>query len=154
QLIAQKVENWATFEQAKATGFNYFQGYFFLEPQLLKRRELAGSAAHCVELLRLGHKRPLDLAKIEDVLKPEPAPMYKLLKVLNSPLMARPVEVRSVHSAIALLGDDEFRRWASLVAIILPAAEKPSELIRTGLTRAFFCEALARAKSKKGTAFE
>jgi EAL and modified HD-GYP domain-containing signal transduction protein len=134
KLIAKKVESWRGFEQAKAMGYSCFQGHFFLEPQLMKRRELAGTAAHCVELLRLVHQRPLDF--------------------LNSPLMARPVEVRSVHSAIALLGEDEFRRWASLVAMILPAAEKPNELIRTGLTRAFFCEALARVKSKGATAFE
>lgn len=154
KLIAKKVESWRGFEQAKAMGYSCFQGHFFLEPQLMKRRELAGTAAHCVELLRLVHQRPLDLPKIEEVLKREPALMYKLLRFLNSPLMARPVEVRSVHSAIALLGEDEFRRWASLVAMILPAAEKPNELIRTGLTRAFFCEALARVKAKGATAFE
>src|SRR5262249_13808952 len=38
--------------------------------------------------------------------------------------------------------------------VITPASEKPSELIRTGLTRAFFCEALAKVTTKKATAFE
>jgi EAL and modified HD-GYP domain-containing signal transduction protein len=154
KLIAQKIESWKEFEWARAQNYAYFQGHFFLEPQILKRRELAGSAMRCMELLRLVNERPMDLAKVEDVLMQEPALMYKLLRFLNSPLMARAVEVKSVHSAIALLGIDEFRRWASLVAVITPAAEKPSELIRTGLTRAFFCEALSRVRNKRASSFE
>ncbi len=154
KLVAKKIETWKEFELAKSAGYKYFQGHFFLEPQVLKRRELAGNVLHSMELLRLVHRRPMDIPRIEEVLKQEPALMYKLLRFLNSPLMARPVEVKSVHNAIALLGDDEFRRWASVVAVLLPAADKPSELIRTGLTRAFFCEALARVKARGATPFE
>jgi len=154
KLIAKKVETWSEFERAKKLGYSYFQGHFFLEPKILKRREVPGTEAHCMELLRLVHQKPMNIPQIEELLKQEPSLLYKLLRFLNSPLKARPVEVRSVHSAIALLGDDEFRRWASLVAVMTPAADKPSELIRTGLTRAFFCEALARVKTQGATPFE
>lgn len=154
KVVAKKIETWKEFELAKNAGYNYYQGHFFLEPQVLKRRELAGNVVHSMELLRLVNRRPMDIARIEEVLKQEPALMYKLLRFLNSPLMARPVEVKSVHNAISLLGDDEFRRWASVVAVLLPATEKPAELIRTGLTRGFFCEALARVKFRGATPFE
>ncbi len=152
--VAKKIESWKEFDRARRSGYVYYQGHFFLEPQVLKRKELAGSEVHCLELLRLVHQKPMDIPRIEEVLKQEPALMYKLLRFLNSPLLARPMEVKSVHSAIALLGDDEFRRWASLVAVLTPATEKPSELIRTGLTRAFFCEAMARAKTRGAAPFE
>jgi EAL and modified HD-GYP domain-containing signal transduction protein len=154
KLVAKKVETWKEFERAKQLGYSYFQGHFFLEPQILKRREVPGTEVHCMELLRLVHQRPMNIPQIEELLKMEPSLLYKLLRFLNSPLKARPVEVRSVRSAISLLGDDEFRRWASLVAVLTPAADKPNELIRTGLTRAFFCEALARVKANEATPFE
>jgi len=112
KLIAKKVETWKEFDRAKRLGYSYFQGHFFLEPKILKRREVPGTAAHCMELLRLVHQKPMNIPQVEELLKQEPSLLYKLLRFLNSPLMARPVEVRSVHSAIALLGDDEFRRWA------------------------------------------
>ena len=70
----------------------------------------------------------------------EPALTYKLLRYLNSPVMERPAEVRSIRNAISLLGDQEFRRWASLVAVVTPATEKTHELLRIGLTRACFCD--------------
>jgi len=150
KLIAKKIETWRVFESAKGMGYGYFQGHFFLEPQVLKRKEIEGTKLHCLELLRLVQQRPLDLGRVEASLKQEPALMYKLLRYLNSPLMGRQTEIQSVQNAIALIGEDEFRRWASLVAVVLPAAEKPGELVRTALTRAFFCEALARAK-RQGT---
>ena len=146
KLIAKKIETWQGFETARRMGYELFQGHFFLEPQVLKRREIAGTKLRCLELLRLVQQRPLDLARVEAALKQEPALMYKLLRYLNSPLMGRQSEIQSVQNAIALIGEDEFRRWASLVAVVLPAADKPTELVRTALTRAFFCEALARAK--------
>lgn len=152
RLIAKKIESWKEFEWAREQNYSYFQGHFFLEPQLLKRRDLAGSPSNCMQLLRLVHEREMNLPKIEEIMKQEPALMYKLLRFLNSPGAA--VEVKSVHSAIALLGDDEFRRWASLVTVITPAAEKPGELIRTGLTRGFFCERLARVSKKSASPFE
>ncbi|HLZ14004.1 MAG TPA: HDOD domain-containing protein [Candidatus Acidoferrum sp.] len=154
KLVAKKVETWKEYETAKQLGYSHFQGYFFLEPQILKRREVPGTKAHCLELLRLVHQKQMNVPQIEELLKQEPSLLYKLLRFLNSPLKARQAEVRTVRSAISLLGDDEFRRWASLVAVMTPAADKPNELIRTGLTRAFFCEALARVKPNGATPFE
>ena len=45
--------------------------------------------------------------------------------------------------SIMLLGEDEFRRWASLVILAGLGKDKPQELLVTSLIRANFCEALA-----------
>jgi c-di-GMP-related signal transduction protein len=42
------------------------------------------------------------------------------------------------------LGEIEFRRWIPILAIVAMAADKPPELIRTALTRGFFCEAISQ----------
>jgi c-di-GMP-related signal transduction protein len=54
------------------------------------------------------------------------------------------VEIHSVRHAITLLGEREFRRWVAIVALVMIAGGKPAKLIRTALTRAYFCEELAR----------
>jgi len=143
-LIAQNVCTWDDHKAARRLGFTFFQGDFFLKPQLFRRREIAGTRLSALKLLRAILKDPLDLHEIEAVVREEPALTYKLLRYLNSPIMERPVEVRSIRNAVALLGDQEFRRWASLVAVVTPATDKTDELVRTALTRAFFCEQLAR----------
>lgn len=142
-LIAQNVATWEDHQAARSLGFNAFQGDFFLKPQLFRRREISGTRLNALRLLRSILKNPLDLADIESIVREEPAFTYKLLRYLNSPVLERKVEVRSIRNAISLLGEQEFRRWASLVAIVTPANDKPDALLRTGLTRAYFCEQLA-----------
>jgi c-di-GMP-related signal transduction protein len=82
---------------------------------------------------------------VENLLKQDPSLVYKLLRYLNSPLLGLRSEIHSVRQAIALLGETEFRRWVSILAIVAMAADKPPELIRTALTRAFFCEQFGMA---------
>jgi c-di-GMP-related signal transduction protein len=140
--IAQGVDSWEGHRSARQAGFRCFQGSFFLAPQIFRRREISGTRRNALRLLRAILLEPLDLARIEDILRDEPALTYKLLRYLNSPIMERQVEVRSIRSAISLLGEREFRRWASMVAVVTPATDKTNELLRTGLTRAYFCEQL------------
>ena len=143
-LVAQNLNTWEDHQAACRLGFAAFQGDFFLKPQLFRRREVAGTRLNALRLLQAILKDPLDLAEIESIVRQEPAIAYKLLRYLNSPVMERPVEVRSIRNAVALLGDQEFRRWASLVAVVTPAIEKTEEVMRIALTRAYFCEQIAR----------
>jgi len=86
----------------------------------------------------------LSYPRIEELLKHEPSLVYKLLRYLNSPLVGLRIEIHGVREAIALLGEREFRRWVSVVAVVSMASDKAPELIRTALTRGYFCEDLSR----------
>jgi c-di-GMP-related signal transduction protein len=78
-------------------------------------------------------------------MKQELSLVYKLLRYLNSPLLGLRNEVRGIIHAITLIGEKEFRRWVSIVAIVSMAGDKSPELIRTALTRAYFCEEISEA---------
>jgi EAL and modified HD-GYP domain-containing signal transduction protein len=153
-LVAKKVETWREFRRAKSLQFRNFQGYFFLEPQLLERRDIASTKANALRLIHAVQTSPMELARLEEILKQEPAFSVKLLRYLNSPVMARRAEITSLPMAIALLGETEFRRWASLAAVITPTEDKPAELVRTALMRAFFCEEIARLAHPRSATFE
>jgi c-di-GMP-related signal transduction protein len=142
-LLASNVRSWEEHQQARHLGFSFFHGDYFLKPQLFRRREIAGTRLSALRLLEAVLRDPLPLSDIEHIVREEPALSYKLLRYLNSPVMERRVEVQSIRSAISLLGDNEFRRWAALVGVTTPATDKPNELLRVGLTRAYFCEQLA-----------
>jgi EAL and modified HD-GYP domain-containing signal transduction protein len=51
--------------------------------------------------------------------------------------------VASIRHALTLLGEQNLRKWTSVVALVDLAQEKPAELIVTSLVRARFCELLA-----------
>jgi c-di-GMP phosphodiesterase len=110
---------------------------------MLAAREIHGNKLNCLRILE-AVAAPSSLTRLSKIYsKNDPSMVYKLLRYLNSPILGLRGEVRSVRDAMSLLGEDEFRRWGSIVAIVTMAADKP-ELIRTALTGAFFCEAISR----------
>jgi c-di-GMP-related signal transduction protein len=143
RLVAKKIENWAEYDRARKLGFSFLQGFFFLEPQILHKRDVPNSRLNALSLLNAVHKSPLDIPEVEAVLKRDPGLTYKLLRYLNSPIMERRAEIHSVSNAVQLLGESTFRRWATLAAIVTPASDKPSELVHMALTRALLCEKIA-----------
>jgi len=144
-LLAEKVETEAELTEARQLGYSYFQGYFFCKPSMIETREIPGNKLLQLRLLNLVAGPELDSSAVEELLKNEPSLLYRLLRYLNSPLLGLRSEVHSVRQALALLGEREFRRWVAIFAVIALASGKPPELIRTALTRAYFCEAFSHA---------
>jgi len=144
QLLAEKVETQAEVDEARALGYSFFQGYFFCNPSMVSAREIPGNKLVYLHLLLAVSAPDFSHETVEKLLKSDPSLVYKLLRYLNSPLIGLRGEIRGVHEAVELLGETEFRRWISILAIIAMAADKPPELIRTALTRGFFCEAMSQ----------
>jgi c-di-GMP-related signal transduction protein len=144
QLLAEKVETQAELEQARSMGYSFFQGFFFCKPSMVAARDIPGNKLNCLRLLEAVSPVEFSHDAVESLLKNDPSLVYKLLRYLNSPLLGRRSEIRGVRDAIAMLGEKEFRRWVSIVAIVAMAGDKPLELIRTALTRGFFCEEISR----------
>jgi EAL and modified HD-GYP domain-containing signal transduction protein len=144
-LLAEKVETESELAEARSLGYTHFQGYFFCKPSMIETREIPGNKRLHLHLLHLVAAPELDCAAVEDLLKREPSLLYRLLRYLNSPVVGFRSEIRSVRHALSVMGDREFRRWVSIFAVVALATGKPPELIRTALTRAYFCEEFSHA---------
>jgi c-di-GMP-related signal transduction protein len=144
RAIAARIETREEFNQAYHAGYSFFQGFFFLQPELIVARDLPASKVNCLRLLREAAAPELRYGDIEDILKQEPSLLYKLLRYLNSAAYGLAREVNSVPHAIALLGEKEFRRWVHVVAIVAAAHNEPTEVLRSALVRAYFCERLSQ----------
>jgi EAL and modified HD-GYP domain-containing signal transduction protein len=144
QMLAEKVETEQELQEARNLGYSYFQGYFFCRPTMVSGRDIPAGRATCLRLLQECADGELDYAEIEKTFTADPALTYRLLRFLNSPMLTLRAEIHNVRQAISLLGEREFRRWVAIVALVMMAGNKPAELVRTALTRAYFCEELAR----------
>ena len=123
---------------------------------MIETRNIPGNKLIHLQLLTAVAAPELSYGAVEELLKQEPALLYRLLRYLNSPVLGLRGEVRSVRHALTLLGEEEFRRWVSIFAIVAMSGGKPPELVRTALTRAYFCEefsATAGLASQKATLF-
>jgi len=137
--LARKVDSQADFEYARAAGFTLFQGSYFCQPQLLKNRKVPANRFFQFELLRHLNDGLLDLRKIAGLVLRDAALTYRLLRLVNSPFCALRQEVRSIESAILFLGEDTFRRIATLSILSEFNGGQPPEILQMSLLRARFC---------------
>jgi EAL and modified HD-GYP domain-containing signal transduction protein len=93
-----------------------------------------------MEILHLLQSETMDLRKLGQLVKRDPSLTYRLLRLVNSPLYSIRLEIRSVDSALVMVGEETFRRIATLAIVSELNANQPVEILRMALLRARFCE--------------
>lgn len=140
-LLAEKVETEEVFQWAQRVGFDYYQGYFFSKPIMMKSKKLEDSAFRYAELLEELNREEPDNKRIAKIVETDATLTYKLLKLVNSKF-ALVSNVSSIKHALAILGVEAFKKWLSLALMQQLSLNKPSELLKLSLIRAKFLERL------------
>jgi c-di-GMP-related signal transduction protein len=139
-MPAEKVETREEFMAAKKAGFLYFQGYFFRRPEILTAHEIPVNRLNYLRMLTAVSQAELDVREIENLVKGEASLCYCLLRYLNSAAFGFANEIDSARHALAILGECEVRRWIRLVATPGAGQGKTTDLVRSAMVRARFCE--------------
>ena len=142
-LLAEKVESYFDFKQAKELGYEYFQGYFFGRPEVFSGRDIPGYTVNYLNMLREASRSEIDFDKLEQIFRRDVALSFKILKFINSAFFGVRNKVSSVRQALVLLGRKEILKWVSLLALQNIAQDKPDEVVVLSLIRARFGELLA-----------
>lgn len=146
-MLAEKVESAGEYLEAMSSGFDYFQGYFFCEPVVMTGKDFPSTKLQNIRLLQEIYKPQMDFDQVEQLIKIDSSLSYKLLRFINSVAFPVRFSIRSIRQAMALLGQKEMIKWASLVALRNVAYDKPDELLVTAVSRAKFCELVAKETS-------
>ncbi len=149
--LAEKVETQAEYQQACDEGFTLFQGYYFCRPVLLQNRKVPANRLSQIEILQMLRAEQIDMKKLARLVKREAALTYRLLKLVNSPVCAVRQEVRSVETALLAVGEDTFRRIATLAITSELSTGQPAELLRMAFVRGRFCELMAAQSGQDST---
>ncbi len=144
KLLAEKVESHEEFRQALDMGFDYFQGYFFSKPEILKGKSPSPAKLTLLQIMAEANRKDCSFSEIEKTIQRDVAMSYKLMRYINSAYFSRAQEISSMKQAIVLLGEKEIRRFVSLMALANLAEDKPDELIRASVIRAKLCELLGK----------
>lgn len=143
KMLAEKVETYEEYNQMLELGFDYFQGYFFAKPEMMKSKNLSPSQLAMAELLYETSKTELDLNGITGVFERDVTLSYKLLRYANSAIFKRRTEISTIKQALVILGSGELKRFIGLMFAVTANPDKPTELINLAMTRAKFCELVA-----------
>jgi c-di-GMP-related signal transduction protein len=142
-VIADKVKTQECYQKAKLAGIKYFQGFYFCNPELIRNGKIPTNRLYHVEILRQLFRDPLDLSTLCPLVMRDPSLVYRVLRFVNSPACAIRQPVNSIETAIMIIGDDAFRRIATLAIQCALSHGQPSELLRMSLVRARFCSKAA-----------
>jgi EAL and modified HD-GYP domain-containing signal transduction protein len=145
RFIALGVDTPKDFEAAASHGFRLFQGFFFsLPPEIKKIKDVHPLRMNYIKLLKLtSDDGYVDFKEISDLIATDVAMSYKLLRLLNSAAVGLRNRVTSVQAAVAILGENNLKKWIATLALRGVAADAPLELVRLSLVRARFGELLA-----------
>lgn len=142
-LVAEKVETQQDYKRACDEGFTLFQGYYFCRPVLLQNRRVPSNRLSQIEILQLLRASSIELKKLTRLVKRDASLTYRLLRLVNSPMCAVRQEVNSIESALLAVGEDTFRRIATLAITSELSADQPVEILRMAFVRGRFCEEAA-----------
>jgi EAL and modified HD-GYP domain-containing signal transduction protein len=139
-MVAKNVETQAAHRQAREEGFTLFEGYYFCQPVAKRNRRPPANQLLRLEILQALQQSPLDLRKVSELVKRDGPLAYQLLRLANSPLWALRQAVLSIQDALMTVGDDAFRRIATMAIATEFNGDQPAELLCMAMVRARFCE--------------
>jgi len=146
KLLAEKVETQEEFELCKELGFDYFQGYFFCKPKVLKRQRMPANQLAVMQLLSKLQDPDIDIDVLGEAVSQDVSLSYRLLRYVNSAMFSLPKKVESLRHAVVFLGLKTVKEMVMVLAMS-GANDKPHELLVTSLVRAKMCEFLAALSS-------
>jgi EAL and modified HD-GYP domain-containing signal transduction protein len=139
-LMATNLETQKDYLKAREEGFTLFEGYWFCQPVMKRNRRPPANQMLRLEVLKALQKNPLDLVKVSELVKRDGPLTYQLLRLANSPLWALRQPVESIQGALLAVGDDAFRRIATLAIATEFNGDQPPELLCMAMIRGRFCE--------------
>lgn len=145
QLLAEKVEDEATFKRCQDAGYDYFQGFFFAKPELVTGRKIDATSATILQLILLLRSRP-SLEDLCDSLNKNPDIAANLLRFVNSNAETKHSKIDSVKDAIVWVGMRNIHEWLMLMLYARPEmgmTPQASPLFQNVSQRAKFLETLA-----------
>jgi EAL and modified HD-GYP domain-containing signal transduction protein len=140
RLLAEKVETREQFEFCQRLGFDFYQGYFFAKPQLVKGKTLSANKLTLVQLLAQVNDPNVALQDLSRLISQDVNLSHKILRLTSTTAVGK---VESIHQAVLQFGLNRLQSWVSLLAMT-QMDDKPPELMRTALIRASFCEKIGR----------
>ncbi|AEF05377.1 EAL and HDOD domain-containing protein [Alteromonas naphthalenivorans] len=149
ELIAEQVDTQDQFATSMDLGFDFFQGYFFAQPEARILRQLPASKMNIVDLIGECSNDNFDIDKVSQIVERDAALSYLLLKFINNPLINKRHKITSLKHALNYMGEVEVKKFIALLSLTNLGDDKPLEIIHMSLVRAKFFDLLSAKRGLK-----
>jgi len=144
-LIAEKVEVKEQLEFCKKLGFDFFQGFFFNKPQIIKGKKISVLETTKLEILQKLSDYEFDFKEIEQIIERDVNLAYKLMRYINSPFWGFRQKVSNIGRALVLLGEIQVKHWLQVTIMSdLATEDRKKELVYLAAFRGKFLQLLGK----------
>lgn len=143
-LMANKIETWEDFNQAKKLGYDYFKGFFFLWPTSTPKKGINTLDACMISIIQELDKPEPSFKSISETIEHDLGLSYKLLRLVNSAYMAPKHRITSIAQALTFIGTRELHQWISMLMLNSVEDRENAELIKMSLIRGKLMALIAR----------
>ncbi len=147
-LLAEKVETQEEFRYCIDLGFDYVQGFFLCEPEVIKGQRIPANRLALAQVLAELQQPEVNFGKLEVLISRDVTLSYRMLRIINSAYYGIQRKTDTIGQALIFLGTTAI---TSLVSLLLLANidDKPHDLLTTALVRAKMCELLVQEQKRR-----
>ena len=145
RLVITGIPDIGTFHNLSIARSALFGGVFYSQPITAGISKISPVKINALQLMNQVNQPDFDLSDIARIIERDPALSISLLRFINSKAVGLKNRVSSIQSAVAILGQQEVRQWATVAIQVGLAEDRPGEITKLSLTRAKFAENLAGA---------
>lgn len=153
-FLAEKLETREEYQLALNMGYNYFQGYFFNKPVVIKSKEIDSLNINLVKIMNILNQNEPEYREVAEIIETDIGLSYKLLKLANSVFFGSIHEIHSIKQALVRLGIIEIRKWIYIMLLKNNQTVENKELIKTCFVRAKFMELISAEIGREEKKFE
>jgi len=145
KLVISDIPDMASFNKLSEMDNVLLSGDFYSQPITKGKTEINPIKVNALNLLRQINEEDLDLISASNTIERDPALSISLLRFINAVNPGRNREIDSIRHAVAILGQKEVKKWATVAISVSIGVDRPGEITKLSLIRAKFAENLAPA---------
>ena len=145
KLVITDVPDMDSFNKYSGARGVLLSGNFYSQPITKGTVDVSPLKINALHLLGQINMESFDLGEAANIIERDPALSISLLRFINTMNPDRSRKIDSIRNAVAILGQNEVKKWASIAISVGIGEDRPSEITRLSLLRAKFSENLAPA---------
>jgi len=145
RLVITDVPDMNDFNKYSGARGVLLSGNFYSQPITKGSVDLSPLKINALSLLGQINLDSFDLGEAASIIERDPALSISLLRFINAMNPDRSRKIDSIRTAVAILGQNEVKKWASIAISVNMGEDRPGEITRLSLIRAKFAENLAPA---------
>jgi EAL and modified HD-GYP domain-containing signal transduction protein len=141
-LIAERVETKNQQQTLAEVGFNYFQGYFYHQTEIIEGQTLTTLKVMMLQLLTETANDTLNFERISHIISQDVNLTIGLLKMVNNVSTGSNVEIDCLKQAATYLGEEKLRQFIAILALSNLTSHKADEICKQSLITAKMMQSL------------